>query len=100
MSTVQPIRVNSNQIQAKACGCSPGAEHSCQKSNELSLADMTKHTKLNKRWHRRFKILSYFLGYKKNKVSFDDKIQDSHFEYIFYSPFISNNQLNLYNQKQ
>lgn len=94
MSYVQQIEENPNQIQAEAGCYLAGAEKSdfCQKSNELSVADMTKSAKLNKRWHRRFKILSYFLGYKKNKVSFDDKyIEEFHFEYIFYSLSISIN---------
>lgn len=91
MSAVHPIETDPSQVQvqvqdrAEACDRLTETEtesetetetkSDCrQTSNELTEVDMTKRAKLNKRWHRRLKILLCCLGYKKNKVSSIDYI--------------------------
>lgn len=74
MSIIHPIKTDPLQDSAEACDQRVETEKSdCQTLDELTEADMTKRAKLNKRWHRRLKILFCCLGYKKNKVSFDVK---------------------------
>lgn len=77
MSAVHPIETDPSQVQDRACNrlieteTETETDSDCrrQTSNEPTEVDMTKRAKLNKRWHRRLKILLCCLGYKKNKVS-------------------------------